>query len=1292
MTKIQTCVPSRVDKVNRVVNSNGFVLPNSENVGDMLRDGDKIIAILGPTEGGKVIKPQEYVEQPKSPRSPTSLRSPRPSIIYGIDPIDFIPPACQADPYVAPPRFRHDPQLRSPRNKVDCQAFDPIPNPEIANLRPYRWMQEARFEDDYVPKVDWESYKMYDSDSNNWVVAEISPNMREWILAKSHDTTVSEPKYVPSIKKFVGAKFYQACGSYISIFMRPFHSGEHIIPIQYNITKTDIKEFQRAAEKNYESVQIQVDHLAATKDSLLGLLNKGMSETDYINVMIPYDHQSWWDTIEGVEGKDNLIPELRGRNPIIIVDTNGLEKRHPFLKCVLKRFIHAHLSKKMSFLFYIIQNDDIKKFASDNCGPSVTALRDIDEFVENMTCGHMSTTHTLLLTLQKALDNTNCDAITLISGAVGCHDAVANGAFLYNLRLVQKLLKPESKVVDVISLDADDEGEAMLRNIADISKGRFAPKRFHGMLDEESLQDTWAGVREKLMKDNNMSVKGDHRFTIRGQIMICEVLMNQELQRTEFWKSEWTCACNLLKAPLDARMSIRAHTKFNVEVRAMKGCKVRMQSNMCSVRTGGGYLYQADNNDNMPEVVDSLPSPNRNPWWEEPVRSARPHRRKYAPPCTTGSIPNTSNAVGRDYEDIIEENNANFPSRRHLSAPPKSSFHPTAPNVARSGARSPRSGANTTNTANTTVGRKPMARPTSAPPSSSRITSGGCPYHGRTSASSTSVSSGGRPHTTASSAAAANLSFAEKKSSSPWASSLPTSSVRSSARSYTASSKLTSSSMPSSARSNTTNNSSSTAPHASSPPTSEVHSLHSTDRLMRPGTRAPRASSCSESSWMEDWLAMEEATSIGSDGTKPNNILSDNTPHSWASRFVAQKTKVKAQPQKGGGKGMKGHGNEELRARAPHEGGSAAPKRPPPSARRLKSAPPKQEGNTTSAQPPPTSAAGAQGKHISGFGYEESYAPEGMRGLKGLKDPSLGHGASPRPRVDINPRIFAKQPSPPLGVRGVKKMEQTMAPNRPKSGRNTPSMGGGDAGRRKQQQQQQQRQQKFVARPKSAMRVRFSPPNTLEEDTQDVAAQQPRAEENREDGDEGNKIHQAHEEMVQNLRREEEEELKKAELEEERVRPGGLEEEHQIREHEEKRGGTETEEQEDQKRREEEQRRREEEREQRLEEQGRIEEEIREEERREEAEREQAKRAEEEEKQRSEEGQEEQRQKTVELSAPTVDAQVLSAPTPTEEAPLDHDTPPPAMLESKDANEKAAAPKDDGETLPISTIDTLSTQ
>ncbi|CAK0901610.1 unnamed protein product, partial [Prorocentrum cordatum] len=98
-----------------------------------------------------------------------------------------------------------------------------------------------------VQAVQLETY------DNDWLVENLTPKLREHILQHFQEDCVTEPTFVPSIGKFVAARFLQSSGSYVSVFMRPQTAigsdPSATMPVHYNVAKTEILCFIRQCEE-----------------------------------------------------------------------------------------------------------------------------------------------------------------------------------------------------------------------------------------------------------------------------------------------------------------------------------------------------------------------------------------------------------------------------------------------------------------------------------------------------------------------------------------------------------------------------------------------------------------------------------------------------------------------------------------------------------------------------------------------------------------------------------------------------------------------------------------------------------------------------------------------------------------------------------------------------------------------------------------------------------------------------------------------------------------------------------
>lgn len=433
---------------------------------------------------------------------------------------------------------------------------------------------------------------------NDWLVESLTPKLREFVLSKFQEALITEPKYVPAIGKFVGARFHQKCGSFVSVFMRPQTAlgsdPASTLPVHYNIAKVDVLQFQKDVERNVQMVQQHVDHLQATLHALKSLLAKGMSESDHINVMLPYAYRTWGE-VEGLmhEAETPIFGKLDGERPIILVDTSGhrLAGRLTFVKAALKRALFAHIAQKPCFnMVKFAPQGTARSFAADLVRPTQQALQEAEDWIDSLQpvgCSY------LMDGLRLALAHQDCDSVYLLSAGEGTdselHQSVLLGIRKLNVREV---------AIHTIGVDCDPVSELLLRNIAEANHGDFHLKSFAGGTGGgvaksaiAAADQKWTSWRTELVNRKSKQMSDEfkkQRLSVGGQMRIVEVMMREEHQKESFWKEEWKCAQRLLLA---------SETQGPVpDSDSLKEIQRKMARSV-SVRVGGGFVFKTGDKD-----------------------------------------------------------------------------------------------------------------------------------------------------------------------------------------------------------------------------------------------------------------------------------------------------------------------------------------------------------------------------------------------------------------------------------------------------------------------------------------------------------------------------------------------------------------------------------------------------------------------------------------------------------------------------------------------------------------------
>ncbi|CAE7436482.1 unnamed protein product [Symbiodinium natans] len=195
------------------------------------------------------------------------------------------------DGVLAPAEEEYPPLPRAPPFAPPGAEAVPGPSEEFeAERMPYETVQV----DHPVDPVQLTSY------DNDWLVEHLTPRLRDFIISRFQPDLITEPKFVASIGKYVGAKYLQTSGSFISVFMRPqtnLSSDPNVtMPVHYNLPKSEIFVFLRQAETHIDELEQHQELLRASLRALRALLSAasgGMSETDAVDVLLPMDYHAF---------------------------------------------------------------------------------------------------------------------------------------------------------------------------------------------------------------------------------------------------------------------------------------------------------------------------------------------------------------------------------------------------------------------------------------------------------------------------------------------------------------------------------------------------------------------------------------------------------------------------------------------------------------------------------------------------------------------------------------------------------------------------------------------------------------------------------------------------------------------------------------------------------------------------------------------------------------------------------------------------------------------------------------
>lgn len=421
----------------------------------------------------------------------------------------------------------------------------------------------------------------YDDD---WLVEHLTPRLRDFILQRFQPDLVTEPKYVASIGKYVGAKFLQSSGAFVSIFMRPQTALRSdpgaTLPVHYNIPKSELNMFQRKVESHIEELLQHQELIHASLRALQQLLAKGMAESDVVNVMMPVDYHAFQE-VEGamIEADQPLLPVADGRRAVVIIDTSAAVAEHLFyVKAGVKRALHVHMPKKESFqMIRFDQRGEPRLWAQDLMAPTEMALQKAEDWIDQLVPVEKSN---LVEAVRFAL-SFRCDEIYIISSA--SFRQIDHEKILATVRFLNK----REAAIHTIGVEPDAHGELLLRNISEGNHGDFSLKSFRdqGIGTAIPGQDSkWTSWRTILVNQKAQEMSNSFKqqtMTIGSQIRVLEVLLREEGKFETAWREEKTCVVRLL-----------SKVQENPDRDMVKELE-RRTTQTVSARVGGGFLYHA---------------------------------------------------------------------------------------------------------------------------------------------------------------------------------------------------------------------------------------------------------------------------------------------------------------------------------------------------------------------------------------------------------------------------------------------------------------------------------------------------------------------------------------------------------------------------------------------------------------------------------------------------------------------------------------------------------------------------
>ncbi|CAJ1329680.1 unnamed protein product [Effrenium voratum] len=599
-----------------VRNSFQALVPTDEFLGDIFRDGEEVVVVLRGQDG--------HLMEEQPPRFDRGQEQPR--LLAPLAPRreQFVEPATRLAPHdefgqsaarilpvtahVTLPEFHDESEPDEEEDEAPLapaeEDYPPRPVGQVPGPTEDFEMERMPYETMQVDHpCDPVQLGAYD---DSWLVEHLTPRLRDFIISRFQPDLITEPKYVASIGKYVGAKFRQTCGAFVSVFMRPQTALKSdpsaTMPVHYNIPKSELFMFMRKVEVQIEELQKHQEVLSASLRALRALLAKGMAESDLVAVMLPLNYHAFAEVEGSMIEAEQPLPMAAGRHPVVIIDTSGAVAEHLiYVKAAVKRALHTHMGCKSSFQLVRFRRGEPRLWAQDMMAPTEKALQAAEDWIDRLEPTEYGN---LVEAVRFALAFKNCDEICIISSA-SAYRHTEHEKVLANVRSVNK----REVAIHTTGVEPDPHGELLLRSISESNHGDFTLKSFQDQGDARRDMQTpssatpeelaerlrvgranvipgqdskWTSWRTMLVNEKTKKLSESfkqQKMGIGSQVNILAVMLREEGQFEESWRQEWTCAQQLLaKVPECPDRDM---------VRELE----RNASQTISARVGGGFIY-----------------------------------------------------------------------------------------------------------------------------------------------------------------------------------------------------------------------------------------------------------------------------------------------------------------------------------------------------------------------------------------------------------------------------------------------------------------------------------------------------------------------------------------------------------------------------------------------------------------------------------------------------------------------------------------------------------------------------
>ncbi|CAJ1452034.1 unnamed protein product, partial [Effrenium voratum] len=488
----------------RLTNTKQAHLPGEERVGDVLRDGEEVLAVL--------------VREPEDPAARQQLSSGLGNALSFTRAAEYLPAeadaatlrhgrdACRATVTTEPL------SVKSGLGTVTQNLPGPV---EI-------------FEEDVGPATGpatstGKERSLSRRNANEWEVEKLTSKLREYVVARFREMheMPADPGH-----------------HYVIVSLRPKETPGSVVapmPIHYSVARVDIIEFERLCGRRIQENRTRLDFFKRCLEALHSLLDRGASREDYAPNMLPYSYKPGEEFSSLLhEVDESSFGQVEGFRPLIVIDTAGAVGQHlVFVKAAIKRLMYSFIVAKSRFNIIAFTSKGSPVAWEDRLmPPAAQKLREAEQFIDKLQPSKRSD---ILEAMRWALESGDADTIYLLtSGFPKRADVDYCRADIRSRNLRQLPLH-------VIGVECAARAEVELRRLAEENRGTFRKKTF-----EATSTASCYNEMANAMKPCLPAVRTDQRLSIGGQVEILEVMVKEQEVQTTDWLEEQTCANRIL--------------------------------------------------------------------------------------------------------------------------------------------------------------------------------------------------------------------------------------------------------------------------------------------------------------------------------------------------------------------------------------------------------------------------------------------------------------------------------------------------------------------------------------------------------------------------------------------------------------------------------------------------------------------------------------------------------------------------------------------------------------------------